>query len=79
MSTRFQAVSTADCRRYATGVRPLGELSLRGRTPAYDGWSGGGRQRKVPCATEPAIRRWKTQYTISTGTTVITIAANSAP
>ncbi|GAA5011284.1 hypothetical protein GCM10023335_32290 [Streptomyces siamensis] len=39
----------------------------------------GGRQRKVPCDTEPAIRRWKMTYTISTGTTVTTIAANSAP
>ena len=32
-----------------------------------------------PCDTEPSSRRWKMMYTTSTGTTVMTTAANSAP
>jgi hypothetical protein len=36
-------------------------------------------QRNVPWDTDPSSRRWKIRYTISTGTTVRTTAANSAP
>jgi len=36
-------------------------------------------QRNVPRDTDPSSRRWKITYTISTGTTVMTTAAKSAP
>lgn len=34
---------------------------------------------RAPAETEPCSWRWKMTYMISTGTIVITIAANSAP
>ena len=38
-----------------------------------------GRYFMVPWVTDPASWRWKMTYMISTGTTVITTAANSDP
>jgi hypothetical protein len=66
----------------AQPLPPGGSLSARCQAERIDlripVWARKG-QRNVPRDTDPSSRRWKITYTISTGTTVMTTAAKSAP
>ena len=67
-SVTFVVVRGARVMIHPFGVRQ----SMTTRTPEV-------RYFEVPCVTEPCSWRWKIEYTISTGTTVITTAANRRP
>jgi DeoR/GlpR family transcriptional regulator of sugar metabolism len=62
----------------ATVRRDFEELARQQLATRTRVWARKG-QRNVPRDTDPSSRRWKITYTISTGTTVMTTAAKSAP